>query len=193
MMSAVPNGGNAEPVPLLLSLPFGEPGGFQVQIALQPPAGSRTDGAGVEEAGQLGVLCGRWVLRHGHDVRDAALASFLLEHADLESGPDQLVDDTRFERRVPECALVIFGAAGPILGVGKHASRAVLVVDRGITMAPSARRAKLYASLPPVAEDRVILVPPWSGADWKSAPSSAVETSRLLQDAVAHELLGRGH
>jgi hypothetical protein len=50
--------GYAEPVPLRLSLSFCEPGGFQVQAALQPPPGGRTDGAGVEEAGQLGVLCG---------------------------------------------------------------------------------------------------------------------------------------
>jgi hypothetical protein len=58
MMSAVPNSGNAEPVPLRLMLPFGEPGGFQVQAALQPSADGGADGAGVVEAGQLGVLRG---------------------------------------------------------------------------------------------------------------------------------------
>src|SRR4029079_15835496 len=31
----------------------------------------------------------------GHAFRDAALTSFLLEHADLESGPNQLVDGER--------------------------------------------------------------------------------------------------
>ena len=39
-------------------LSFGEPGGLQVQAALQPPAGGGADGSGFIEPGQLGVLRG---------------------------------------------------------------------------------------------------------------------------------------
>src|SRR5215471_11313127 len=37
---------------------FGEPGGFQVQVPLQPPAGGGANGAGVVEPGQLGGFGG---------------------------------------------------------------------------------------------------------------------------------------
>lgn len=43
MMSAVPMGGNAELVAVLLLLPFGEAAGFQVQVPLQPSAGGGAD------------------------------------------------------------------------------------------------------------------------------------------------------
>jgi hypothetical protein len=43
MMSAVPMGGNTELVAALLLLPFGEAGGFQVQVPLQPPTGGGAD------------------------------------------------------------------------------------------------------------------------------------------------------
>src|SRR5215472_17957657 len=54
---AVPTDGSAELVPLrLLLLPFGKPGGFQVQVPLQSPTGGGANGAGVVEPGQLGAF-----------------------------------------------------------------------------------------------------------------------------------------
>src|SRR5215831_18146745 len=53
---AVPTDGSAELVPLRLLLPFGKPGGFQVQVPLQSPTGGGANGAGVVEPGQLGAF-----------------------------------------------------------------------------------------------------------------------------------------
>jgi hypothetical protein len=39
-----------------LLLSFGEPGEFQAQVALQPPAGGGADGAGIDQPGQFGVF-----------------------------------------------------------------------------------------------------------------------------------------
>jgi hypothetical protein len=55
--SAVPTTATAHPV-FRLSWSFGEPGGLQVQVALQALAGGGADGAGVVEPGQLGAFGG---------------------------------------------------------------------------------------------------------------------------------------
>src|SRR5262252_1042402 len=51
LVPATPAGGDAAPVPVRLLVPFGEPGGFQVEVALQAPAGGGADDAGVVKAG----------------------------------------------------------------------------------------------------------------------------------------------
>src|SRR6516165_4939475 len=56
MMPGVSAGGAAPCRCLLLT--FGEPGGFQIEVALQAPAGGGADGAGVVEPGQFGGLGG---------------------------------------------------------------------------------------------------------------------------------------
>jgi hypothetical protein len=80
--------------------------------------------------------------------------------------------------------LSILGAAAPAFHSGSSASHLTLIVDRGITMAPHAR----LSDLPAISAHQLIFVPAWSGTDWKGAPPSAIETSDLLQSAVAQAL-----